>query len=79
LTEPDQGPHDDLRDTEIVDAALDHNQRRHVSFDDVAADAVDAARSTSMSPDFESRGLGHTNGQDAGTGSRFIRKKFSWP
>jgi len=55
----------------MVDAALDHNQRRRVSFDDVDADAVDAARSTSMSPDFESRGLGHTNGQDAGTGSRF--------
>jgi hypothetical protein len=64
LTEPDQED-DELLDTEMIDATQDHDQRRRVSFEDVDVDTMDAARSTSLSPDF----AGH--GQDAGVGQGF--------
>jgi hypothetical protein len=59
LTEPSQR---EGGDTEMMDAVHDPTERQRVSFEDVDVDAVDAARSTSLSPDFAHGGVGQAIG-----------------
>ena len=72
LTEPDQ-EEDDLHDTEMMDTAdsTDLSHRRRVSFEGGDLDTADAARSTSLSPDFVGHGHEHMNDQGGGAGQAY--------
>jgi E3 ubiquitin-protein ligase DMA1/2 len=73
LTEPDE-EEDDLHDIEMMNAvpdSTDLSRRHRVSFEGGDLDAADAARSTSLSPDFVGHGHEHMNGQGDGAGQAY--------